>query len=196
MSKIFRIFVAILAAAIVISAAGCSEEPADEGEVLAAAKELIPAAVEVNRIFFWEGLPHVEPEKDDSVDIGDAEYLELTEDYMFLHESDLMVKAKAVYTKAFCEDIEEVAFTGVAASEDKALFARYIVEMGIMKINRKLSEEGLPERLPVMDTLKTVELEHDSAKVSLDFTCEGKTENQTVTLKLEKDGWRLDTPTY
>ncbi len=197
MSKIFRIAILALTAVILITAVGCSEpEPADEGEVHAAARELIPGAVEVNRIFFWEGLPHVEPDENDPVDMGDAEYLELTEEYVYLSESDLMEKAKKIYTEAFCEDIEEIAFTGVAVNDDKALFARYIVEMGIMKINRKISEEGLAERLPNMDTLKTVELKHDSAVVSVEFTCEGKTEIQNVTLKLEDDGWRLDTPTY
>ena len=84
MSKIIRIFASIFILIMVIAGTtGCSEPPpADEGEVHAAAKELLPLAVEANRIFFWEGLPHVEPDEDDSVDIGDAEYLELTEEYM------------------------------------------------------------------------------------------------------------------
>lgn len=197
MNKLLRFLATVLAAVVITAAVGCAEpEPADEGEVLEAARELIPAAVEVNRVFFWEGLPHVEPEEESAVDLGDAEYLPLTEDYVFLLESDLMREAEKVYTESFCEDIEEIAFTGVAANDDTALFARYIVEMGEMKINRKLSEEGLSERLPNMDTLKTVELKHDSAVVSVEFTCEEKVEVQNVTLKLEDNGWRLDTPTY
>ncbi|MBR4880684.1 MAG: hypothetical protein IKU19_02050, partial [Clostridia bacterium] len=187
----------ILAFIIVISAVtGCSDPPpADEGEVYAAARELLPLAVDANRIFFWEGLPHVEPE-DDKVDIGDAEYLELTEEYMYLSESDLMEKAEKVYTKEYCEVIKKVAFEGVAANDDEALYARYIVELGVMKINRKLSAEGLAERIPNVDSIKTVEIKHDSAVLSVEFTCEGKTERQDVTLKLSDGEWRIDSPTY
>lgn len=197
MNKIFRILSAIFAAVMIITGAvSCSEkEPADEAEVIEAAKELLEAAVEVNRIFFWEGLPHEEP-KDNGVDLGDAEYLTLTEEYMYLYEGDLMEKAEAVYTESYCEDIWKIAFEGVQVNDDEALFARYIVETGVMKINRKLSEEGLPERLPNIDTVKAVEIGHDSAIVSVDFTSEGVTETQNVTLKLEKSGWRLYTHTY
>ncbi|MBE6708292.1 MAG: hypothetical protein E7578_03505 [Ruminococcaceae bacterium] len=198
MSKIIRIFAFIFILIMVIAGTtGCSEPPpADEGEVHAAAKELLPLAVEANRIFFWEGLPHVEPDEDDSVDIGDAEYLELTEEYMYLSESDLMEKAEKVYTKKYCEDIRKVAFEGVAVTKEDALYARYIVELGVMKINRRLSEEGLAERIPNIDSIKTVEIKHDSAVLSVEFTCEGKVEIQNVTLKLEDDGWRIDSPTY
>lgn len=197
MSKILRIFIFIITAVMLLCAVGCSEpEPANEGEVHAAAKELLEAAVEVNRIFFWEGLPHVESDENDSIDMGDAEYLELTEEYMFLSESDLMKKAEKVYTASYCEVIKKVGFEGVPVNDDNALFARYVVEMGVMKINRKLSVEGLSERLPNVDSVKTVELKHDSAIVSVEFTCEDKKEIQEVTLKLEDGGWRLDTPTY
>ena len=197
MSKFLRIALSIITAVTMILAVGCSEPPpADEGEVHAAAKELLEEAVEVNRIFFWEGLPHVESDEKDSVDMGDAEYLELTEEYMFLSESDLLAKADKVYTKSYCEVIKKVGFEGVAVNDDNALFARYVVELGVMKINRKLSEEGLEERLPNVDSVKTVELKHDSAIVSVEFTCEGKKEIQEITLKLEDGGWRLDTPTY
>ena len=182
---------------ILSATAGCSDPPpADEGEVHAAAKELLPLAVEVNRIFFWEGLPHVEPEDSDKVDIGDAEYLDLTEEYMYLSESDLMEKAEKVYTKEYCEVIKKVAFEGVAANDEEALYARYIVEMGVMKINRKLSMEGLAERIPNVESIKTVEIKHDSAILSVEFTCEGETEIQNVTLKLSDGEWRIDSPTY
>ncbi len=198
MSKLSKIFSLVLSFVMIFSCiTGCSEPPpADEGEVHEAAKELLSLAVDVNRIFFWEGLPHVEPDDEDSVDIGDAEYLELTEEYIYLSESDLMEKAEKVYTKKYCEDIKKVAFEGVAVDDDHALYARYIVELGVMKINRKISEEGLKERIPDVESIKTVEIKHDSAVLSVDFTCEGNVETQNVTLKLEDDGWRLDSPTY
>ena len=183
---------------LICVSAGCAkEETADEEEVMATARELINDAVEVNRIFFWEGLPHEEPSDDDNnIEIEDTEYLTLTEEYMFLTESELMEKAEAVYTEAYCGDIKTIAFEGISINDEEALFARYITEMGVMKINRKLSEEGLKERIPDLDTLKFESAGSDSAVVSLDFICEGRTENQSVTLKLEENGWRLDTPTY
>lgn len=192
-----RIIAAIIAAMMFLcSLFGCSKpEPADEGEMLDSAKTLLDAAVEVNRIFFWEGLPHEEP-ADDKLEVGDSEYLVLTEDYMYLMESDLMNKAKNVYSKSYCNDIEKVAFEGIKITEDEALFARYIVEQGVMKINRKLSEEGLSERIPDVSTIETVNITHDTAVVSVSFTCEGVTEKQEIKLVLEDNGWRLDTPTY
>ncbi len=197
MNKILR-SIALSLAVIIMAVGGvaCTEpEPADEGEMLTAAASLLESAVEVNRIFFWEGLPHTDP-SGDTVDVGDAEYLELTEDYMYLSESDLMAKAEAVYTDSYCKDIETVAFEGVKVTDDEALFARYVVEQGIMKINRKLSEEGLSERIPDITTIETVNITHNTAVVSVSFTCDGETEKQDVTLVLEDDGWRLDTPTY
>ncbi|MBQ7827896.1 MAG: hypothetical protein IJ386_06480 [Clostridia bacterium] len=197
MNKTTRVIAAFIAAMMLMCGfAGCSiPEPADEGEMLAAAKTLLESAVEVNRIFFWEGLPHEEP-AEDKLDVGDSEYLVLTEDYMYLMESDLMAKAEAVYSEAYCKDIEKIAFEGIKVTEDEALFARYIVEQGIMKINRKLSEEGLSERLPDTSTMETVSITHNTAVVSVSFTGEGVTEKQEIKLVLEDDGWRLDTPTY
>lgn len=197
MNKSTRIIAAFIAAMMLMCGfAGCSTpEPADEGEMLEAAKILLESAVEVNRIFFWEGLPHEEP-ADDKLEVGDSEYLVLAEKYMYLMESDLMAKAEAVYSESYCRDIKKIAFEGIKVTEDEALFARYIEEQGVMKINRKLSEEGLAERLPDTSSVDTVNITHNTATVSVSFTCEGVTEKQEIKLVLEDDGWRLDTPTY
>ena len=210
------------------TAVGCSEpEPADEAEVHAAAKELVLAAVEVNRIFFWEGLPQGEENIDyyipdsaltetgtvheetviseeitdtvsteNTIPYSDGDYIVLAEEYMFLTQDDLMSKAAAVYTAAYCEDIKKIGFDGIVYSEDDMLYPRYSTEMGVMKINRKLAAEGLTERIPRPDTIQTVSLKHNSAVVSMEFECNGKVERQEITLRLEKSGWRLDTPTY
>ena len=197
MNKIIRMISAIAAAVILLTGiVSCSEKkPADEAEVIAAAKELLSAAVEVNRIFFWEGLPHEEP-KDNGIDLGDAEYLTLTEEYKYLYENDLIEKAQAVYTDDYCRDIWKIAFEGINIDDSEALLARYVMDSGVLKINRKLSEEGLPERIPSVETVKAVEIGHDTAVVSVDFTSETGVVNQNVTLKLEDYGWRLYTPTY
>lgn len=178
-------------------AGGCTEaEPADGDEVLAAAEKLVEQAIEVNRIFFWEGLPHEEPTDGSDEIAKEAEYLPLTEDYRYLSELDLIEKAEAVYSASFCEDIRKIAFEGVKVTDDEALFARYIEEGGVMKINRMLSESGLSERLPVEGSAKLDEVGHDVATVSVEFRTGEKVEVQVVTLVLENGGWRLDTPTY
>lgn len=230
MNNISRIFAFILTAVIMFTAVGCSEpEPADEAEVHAAAKELVLAAVEVNRIFFWEGLPQgvenidyytpqiessdvtetvisenitsvitesVTSGDESTDDYSDGDYIVLAEEYMFLTQDDLMAKAMAVYTAAYCEDIRKIGFDGIVYSEDDLLYPRYSTEMGVMKINRKLAAEGLSERIPRPDTIKTVSLKHNMAVVSMEFECEGKVERLEITLILENSGWRLDTPTY
>lgn len=190
---------AALAAALFIGSVfigGCAEEPADGDEVLAAAEELVAQAVEANRIFFWEGLPHEEPTDVSDGIATEAEYLPLTEEYRYLSEPELIGSAEAVYSESFCADIRRIAFEGVKVTDDEALFARYIEEGGVMKINRKLSEEGLPERLPVEGSSKLLEVGHDRATVSVEFRSGDKVEEQSVTLVLEAGGWRLDTPTY
>lgn len=197
MNKLFRIVSVLLAAVILVSVtSSCSkEELPTEDEIISASKTLLENAVEVNRIFFWEGLPHVEV-TEDKIDLGDAEYIVLTEDYMYLSQNDLMEKARSVYSESYCKDIESVSFEGVKIDDDNALFARYIEEQGVMKINRRLSESGLSERLPDTDTIQIVELSGKRAVVNLSFSCDGITEKQNVTLVKEADGWRLDTPTY
>lgn len=197
MNKLFRIVSVLLAAVILVSVtSSCSKEelPTDE-EITEVSKALLENAVEVNRIFFWEGLPH-EDAAEDKIDLGDAEYLVLTEDYMYLTQGDLMGKARTVYSESYCRDIESVSFEGVKVDDDNALFARYIEEQGVMKINRRLSESGLAERLPDTDTIQIVEISGKRAVVNLSFSCEGKNEKQNVTLVKEAEGWRLDTPTY
>lgn len=195
-NNIIRIIAAIAAMILICATFGCSKpEPADKNEVTEAAKTLIEAAVEVNRIFFWEGLPHEEP-AEDKISSGDSEYLVLSEEYMYLLESDLMAKAEAVYSESFCNDIKTVAFEGIKITDEEALFARYIIEEGLMKINRKLSEEGLSERIPDVSTIEVKEVTHNTATVSVSFTCEKVNEKQDVKLVLESEGWRLDTPTY
>ena len=197
MSKI-RIFSLLAAIAVVLfaSLASCKKpEPADEGEVVAAAKELLTAAVEVNRVFFGEGLPmgeRVAP----SVDIGYAEYVPLDEEHIGMSQSDIMDIARPVYAESYCEDIEKIVFEGVKVTDEEALFPRYVEEKGEMKICYLLSVEGLPERVPLVDTLNVLSVGHDTAELSVDTVCEGKKENITVTLVLEKNGWRLNTPTY
>ncbi len=192
--RIISLFL-VLVISIAIASSCIKEELPSEEEVITAAKDLVERAVEVNRIFFWEGLPHVDP-PDDAISMGDADYLELTEEYMYLSEYDLSEKAATVYSEEYCKNIDIIAFEGVKASDDKALFARYIVEKGIMKINRKLSEEGLKERLPDADSVTIEKLKPRMAVVKVTFECEGKTETQSVTIVKEKNGWRLDTPTY
>jgi len=233
MNKLIRTASFILVLVMIsVLGMGCSKpKPADEAEVHAAAKELVMAAVEVNRMFFWEGLPQEKPvsvtdiipnvtDETEEVSsiitenvtesseisseeaeteipyISPSEYAVLEGDYKYFSEEDLMTKAINVYSAAFCEDIKRICFEGVVVNEDDLLYPRYVVEMGVMKINRKISAEGLPERIPKPDTIQTVYISHNSAIVSMEFECEGKIDRQEITLKLEKAGWRLDTPTY
>lgn len=191
--------IALLLCAVIFTASfvGCSDKPKilSKEEITEEAKVLLDAAVEVNRIFFWEGLPH-EESADASAQLGYSEYLPLTGDNAYISENDLLAKAEAVYTKQYCGDIKTIAFEGVKVTDEDALFARYIVEGGVMKINRKLSDEGLRERIPDKDSIQVVEVHEKLAIVNLSFTRDGQIEKQNVTMRLEENGWRLDTPTY
>ena len=190
-----------LAAVIAVSLASCGKKqtPADEGEVIAAAKELLGSAVEVNRIFFWGGLEYDEA-KMSSQDLGDAAYAELSGDAKYISQSELMEKVRSVYTESYSDDIEKVAFEGVNVSDDSALLARYVSEGGVMKINVSQAKNSLPERIPDTDTVRIADVKDavgaDTAVIAVYAECGGERSEFTVTLKLEADGWRLDTPTY
>lgn len=190
-----------LAAVIAVSLASCGKKqtPADEGEVIAAAKELLESAVEVNRIFFWGGLEYDETTMS-SQDLGDAAYAELSGDAKYISQSELMEKVRSVYTESYSDDIEKVAFEGVNVSDDSALLARYVSEGGVMKINVSQAKNSLPERIPDTDTVRIADVKDavgaDTAVIAVYAECGGERSEFTVTLKLEADGWRLDTPTY
>lgn len=190
-----------LAAVIAVSLASCGKKqpPADEGEVIAAAKELLESAVEVNRIFFWGGLEYDEATMS-SQDLGDAAYAELSGDSKYISQSELMEKVRSVYTESYSDDIEKVAFEGVNVSDDSALLARYVSEGGVMKINVSQAKNSLPERIPDTDTVRIADVKDavgaDTAVIAVYAECGGERSEFTVTLKLEADGWRLDTPTY
>ena len=190
-----------LAAVIAVSLASCGKKqtPADEGEVIAAAKELLGSAVEVNRIFFWGGLEYDEATMS-SQDLGDTAYAELSGDANYISQSELMEKVRSVYTESYSDDIEKVAFEGVNVSDDSALLARYVSEGGVMKINVSQAKNSLPERIPDTDTVRIADVKDavgaDTAVIAVYAECGGERSEFTVTLKLEADGWRLDTPTY
>ena len=107
---------------------------------------------------------------------------------------------RSVYTESYSDDIEKVAFEGVNVSDDSALLARYVSEGGVMKINVSQAKNSLPERIPDTDTVRIADVKDavgaDTAVIAVYAECGGERSEFTVTLKLEADGWRLDTPTY
>ena len=183
---------------------GCGEKKVEEGEVLAAARELIAAAEPLNEVYFGTGMPVGE-----NAGYGkDAPYYHVPDDYLalvgFSTVEELKEKTRAVYTAEF----RAVLFPRIFESTDAQENIPYNTPYGLSGIDccpeawenagNDLLDGARDEFLT--DTLRVNETGSKNAVVTLSVRVtsrSGSTETQELRLPmvLTDDGWRLDMQT-
>ncbi len=203
---VIKVAVAVAAVVAVVVGVlyGCMPQY-DVSEVPGAARELIEASYEINTIFFGEGLPTIGYEGMDEL-MGDS-YSALTEDCPYKSEAEIKDAALKVYTEDYCKFLFEKAFIGqeidfsnddASVSEVVQIPARYLTYNGEL-IVRHVEDD---ERLTLNRTYDTanVRVEKKYRKkvvIAVDSFEDGvPAGEETFTLVITGDGWRLDDPTY
>ena len=212
-NKKLIIRIAVIAAAVMIVAAAVfaflafhnriSDEKARE--ILS---ELIPEAEEINDIVWGEGLPVVEGAQPIS-SVSGAQYREVAENAAYHSIDELKAAIKKVYSDQYFEEtINYVAFTDIEPlttdqngnpDTSTALYARYI-ENGNGVFCADIIHPAFDTSARTCDaaTAHVVKTWFDRVFVEIDVTdrSTGETFRQTIRLKKQSDGWRLDDPTY
>ena len=218
MKKAVALTALLLSALVSVSLFSCGKKYED-GEIIAAAKELIPASEEINRIYFGDGIPFAD--EDDYADLfppfsppppdeesgDDLTYYMVKPDCGYSSIEDVKKATLRVFTEDYSEILFENAFSGVTvvvgegdqAEKQLVSLARYIDSEEGYLAGRIVSDE---EKLPLgreydLDCITVVSQRGTEAKIKVPSTsAAGEKEEIELTMKITADGWRLDTPTY
>ncbi|MBQ8545407.1 MAG: hypothetical protein IJ437_00500 [Clostridia bacterium] len=203
MRKFKRILSLALMALLVVltfSATGCGKK-LTEKEAEAKIKELVDASYELNEIVYGKGLSYY-----DRIDTQNSLYAPVSDDEEYKSIGEIKLAIRNVFSSSYARVLEAAAFEG----QDGADFGyhtqpRYIDQTGelmVLKdfynVNFDSNKYGEYEGVRVQK-YNTDEIE--IVKISKRFV-EGKIKSEdgkttiTVTLILEDDEWRLDSPTY
>ena len=215
MKHTFKKASVLLLAAVLLLASmltACQSEPPALADVRDEFITLIEASYAINDIFFGEGLPSHDRDGEYAKEsnmyyslVGYDAYEYVAENSPFFFVEDIRDAAAAVYSEVYLEDISTMAFTGYADADSGVVTtARYLEVDGVLlkyAYGDTDSFNILPgHRRYDFSTMEMVEPSFgDSVNIRLDsYLLEEPDTIRSITLRfvLEKDGWRLDTPTY
>lgn len=187
------ILAAIIAAAVLTS---CGDVGYTEDEIKRVAEDLIEASLELNEIYFGEGLPVTEESS-----VGSALYAPVTADCKYQSTSEIKTATKSVYSEDYCEILFQRGFEGTSleSDEEKVVYARFIDDFdGRLTARKDLKETALTSgRTYDYSSMKVEKMKKTEAQITVQSLIDGKNDVAVrLTLKLEDSGWRLDTPTY
>ena len=184
----------------------------DEGEVLAAARELIDQSALLNEIYYGAGIPATD-------DLSGANGIYRPADEIYtahcgIHTiDDLKDRTRQIYTRSMSEYIFQTKLNAISDEDGFQIPARYYQKYAdpeqtaaeCIMVNTR-AENLLPDRVEYLwDTLAAVGSAGETVYVTLDALVtdgEGNTHRQHMRVSLLEDSigqenaWRLDSPTY
>jgi hypothetical protein len=184
---------------------GCREsDPPALEEIYDEAVALIEASYAVNDAIFGYGLP-VWPIGDEHShlagvyrDSDSAAYERVTDRTPYLSAGELRDAMAAVYSSGYVESLSETLFDGFVMGSTVVRAQLYESEDGLYQ---RADREVLIPRQRIYDyaTMRVVK-PSNAHFVTIELESHLPGEQQTLTVRLslllESDGWRLDTPTY
>ncbi len=193
----------VIAALVLVSFSSCTPKY-DEEVVISEAQRLIEASLEMNKIFFGEGLPYDQSEADEilkeiegkeyDIDASLSRYIAVSEDSPYKSEWELRELIREIYSEEYAKVIEKRGFEGY----DAGVYARYLEDEGTLKINIKDAREGNKSvRTYDYSTLTIAKMKRGYVIVKVLSLLDGvESDILEIKIVLEENGWRLDTPTY
>lgn len=205
MKKILIPLVLILS--VLLSA--CAVKIEDEAGFLAEVGTLIESSYEVNRIFFGEGLAFTDPDglsaeeivaqSNDTIGVK-VIYRAVSEDEPYKSKEDVMTLARSVYSTDYADYLEKAGFDGVVDDRDNVvMYARYIedFEAGLTINIKSVTDAMKLERTYDTATLEIKRKGRNYVVVTVDAYDNGAfAEKKDLKILRERDGWRIDWPTY
>ena len=209
-SRILSFSLVLLVSSIFLFSCGVSYT---DDDVKNAVRELVPRSMELNDIYFGEGLPIADNREDVERfyamfegDVESVNYHPVAKDCKYQTIDDIKKATEAVFTPDYAKYLYELAFNGLSVTFNEgtelqtvetAAYARYIETNGVLTVRIDLPYEAMEltrtydfERIEVI--LKTKHY----AIVSVPTKKDGAELEIKLHLTVTPDGFRLDTPTY
>ena len=183
---------------------GCNQP--NEAEFLKTAEALLTEAELVNALCFGEGLAY-----DAENGYTSGGYCEATEESLSAFGvssvTEIRARIRAVYSVVTAEWVESVALSATYEDSTVLSYSRYYDTVAAEESgNRpvlmvKKNYESLLSGRATYDNLRIVSLKRGRAEILVDVTVtkdgESRVEKDvSLSLRLEEDGWRFDSPTY
>ena len=198
----------IMVSTVCFSLFGCARNREyNAEEVISAAKELIKKSETLNYIYYGDGLPYV-------YDSSSADGVYFVADYyetarLGINDlDDLKEMTRAVFSASLSSSMINASTSSIYEGEQLLLYSRYYQKydpltnepidiMVYSKFNPFLTDDVVYD----YDSIADVGSKGEVVYVTINAVATNKDgESQTNVLKIglieEKDGWRLDTPTY
>ena len=206
MKKLISVFLAL---ALTLSLFSCAEKDReyDEGEVIAAAKELIEKSKLLNYVFWGEGIGYIEDENTANGYYYEADYVSIS-NLGFRTIDELKELTLAAFSTAFAENVFETTLSSVGDDDGIYSLARYYQKY-------KDDEMKVPDTIMVYSraiVLLTDEVEYDYNSIVVEgskkeivfitikatVSRDGKSQERSLRIGLieEENGWRLNDATY
>ncbi|MBO7304547.1 MAG: hypothetical protein J6V09_04935 [Clostridia bacterium] len=191
----------ILSVVIILSVTSCTEESIkyDEGEVLAAAEELIVKSGELNTLFWGNGIEYMEDDLYKNGYYYPANPLSLIK-YGVRTVEDMREMAREVFSFAYCESIFSSVLSAAGDEDVIAGYTRYYQGSYTVMVY-SLAKILLSDEVEYLtDTIKIVGADSRMVYVTVSATVTRDEATQTRDIKIgfvyENGGWKINTPTY
>ena len=209
--KKYLILLAVLAAMVLTSCGGTPET-----EIAAALAELIPASLELNVVYFGEGLP-ISSDREtaeafyESMGAGaeiSLNYHPVSPDAPYQSIDEIKAATLEVFSDAYADYLFTMAFEGLSTVFDEGTemqvtknvsYARYLETGGVMTVRMNIHEEAFPLNRTYDPADFHVIREKDGyILVEVQSYVDGVSDERIeVKLVRNADGaFRLDSPTY
>lgn len=192
--KMKKSFIILVLALSLLCLSSCVEKLTQE-EAIAVANELVSASIELNEIYYGEGLPY---STEDSMAVI---YAPVTDEAKYLTEAELKEATLSVFTENYANSIFAMYLTGYSDDDGGIIYARYVDNGERLTIN--VNSEPLVEntRTYDYDSVEIVKLRRKKIVVSYDTFVNGVADVKvevTLVLSDTESGtvWRIDSPTY
>ncbi|MCI8589122.1 MAG: hypothetical protein HFE77_00160 [Clostridiales bacterium] len=191
---LIRIGVLLLTVSLSLFLGACNQSGLSETEIKEMVQRLISEAGPLNAIFFGEGLP-VEDYDKEAVEnsVVAFQYVPVRADAPYQSIESLKEAASQVFAQSYLVNLYENAFEGT-----EEIYRRYAEDSeGRLTRNVKQTVKTTDEWTEWnFDTIKIKAAKSTLIIVEIDGVFAGRTETEEIMLEKEKDGWRLASPTY
>ena len=205
MKLVYRIVSLILISVMAISLFSCEKDRKyDEGEVLAATRELLLKSIPLNEIYYGVGF---DVEDDGASGIYKAATDESLKKYGIKTVEDIKQRTLEVFCDSISETMFKSAFSSISDEDVIVYYSRYYQAYDDDKAPTDIMVNTVYEYFLTgsitydLESITVLDVEGEVIKlgVSADVESESgkvKTMNLTVRIIEEDDGWRLKSPSY
>ena len=170
---------------------GCSVKMSDE-EARSILSELVPLSLEMNEIFFGDGLPLEDENAEPMESVTGGQYMRVSPTAKYQSIAEIKTAAESVYTAEYLQNsVYPMAFDGVDDARP-----RYAERDGVLCRNLNSVSFPLTDRLE-FDRATVSDTGYEVIELSVPYTdADGAEKTAKITLRQQNGKWLLDSPTY